>query len=152
MITIDDINDAISRKINSFRDKETTKIYTESIEQDFTEPCFFIKELNSSHNKELGNRYKRDHFYDIHYFPNPKNAKQNEETRNMAEILYEQLEYIEVEGRPLMGLDMRHEIVDGILHFFIRYPMFVYKEAEPIPLMENLEIKGGLKGEQEIGE
>lgn len=145
MITIDDINDAISRKINSFRDKETTKIYTEGIEQDFTEPCFFIKELNSSHNKELGNRYKRDHFYDIHYFPNPNNPKKNEEMRNMAETLYEQMEYIEVAGRPLMGFDMKHEIVDGVLHFFVRYSMIVYKETEPIPLMENLEIEGGLK-------
>lgn len=142
---IDEIRKAISRKINSFRDKETTKIYSESIEQGFQEPCFYIKEVNSSHNKELNNRYKRDHLYDVHYFPNPNSSTKNADMRAMADVLYEQMEYIEVEGRPLMGLDMNHRIVDGVLHFFVRYPMFVKKEAEPVPLMENLEIKGGLK-------
>lgn len=142
----DEVRKAISRKINGFRDKDT-KIYSETIEQGFQEPCFFVKEVNTSHERELGNRYKRDHLYDIHYFPNPNSSTKNTDTRTMAEVLYEQLEYIEVAGRPLRGYDMNHRIVDGILHFFIRYPMFVKKEAEPIPLMENLEIKGGLKDE-----
>ncbi|GFN35818.1 phage tail terminator family protein [Tepidimicrobium xylanilyticum] len=141
---IDEIRKAILRKINTFRDKDT-KIYSESIEQGFQEPCFYIKEVNSSQNRELGNRYKREHLYDIHYFPNPNSSTKNTDMRAMAEVLYEQLEYIEVAGRPLRGYDMNYRIVDGVLHFFVKYSMFVKKEAEPIPFMENLEIKGGLK-------
>jgi hypothetical protein len=141
---IDEIRKAILRKINTFRDKDT-KIYSETIEQGFQEPCFFVKEVNTSHERELGNRYKRDHLYDIHYFPNPNSPTKNADMRAMAEVLYEQMEYIEVAGRLLMGFDMKHEIVDGVLHFFVRYSMIVYKETEPIPLMENLEIEGGLK-------
>ena len=33
---------------------------------------------------------------------------------------------------------MRHEIVDGILHFFVNYDMFVYKEAQDGPVMETV--------------
>lgn len=145
---IDEIRKAILRKINSFRDKDT-KIYSEGIEQNFQEPCFYVKELRSNQDRGLGNRYKRGHLYDIHYFPNPNSSTKNADMREMAEILYDQMEYIELEGRPLMGLDMSHRIVDGVLHFFVRYPMFVYKETDPIPKMENLEIKGGLKYGQE---
>lgn len=142
---INNVMKAISIKINSFRDKATTKIYTEKIEQSFQEPCFFIKELRASQNKELGNRYKRGHFYDIHYFPNPDNNKKNEEMREIAEILYGHMEYIEVAGRPLMGLDMNHRVVDGVLHFFVKYPFHVYKEMDPIPTMENLNQERSVK-------
>lgn len=141
---IDEIRKAILRKINSFRDKDA-KIYSEGIEQSFQEPCFYIKELRSNQDRELGNRYKRGHLYDIHYFPNPNSSTKNADMREMAEILYDQMEYIELEGRPLMGLDMSHEIIEGILHFFVRYPVHLYKETEPIPVMENLEQQGGLK-------
>lgn len=144
---IDEIRKAILRKINTFRDKDT-KIYSESIEQGFQEPCFYIKEVNSSQNRELGNRYKREHLYDIHYFPNLNSSTKNTDMRAMAEVLYEQLEYIEVAGRPLRGYDMNYRIVDGVLHFFVRYPIFVRKEIDPIPKMENLEIEGGLKDDK----
>lgn len=142
-VTIDDVIKAISTKINSFRDKSTTKIYMEGVEQDFKEPCFYIKELRSNQEKELENRYKRGHFYDIHYFPGGN--KVNEEMRKMAETLYNHMEYIEVAGNPLMGLDMNHRIVDEVLHFLVKYPLFVYKELDPIPKMEDLKYEGGLK-------
>ncbi|NLY47185.1 MAG: hypothetical protein GX053_14535 [Tissierella sp.] len=142
---MDEVRKAILRKINSFRDRSTTKIYSEEIEQDFQEPCFYVRELRSNQEKELGGRYKRGHFYNIHYFPNPNSETKNSDLRKMAETLYDQMEYIEVSGRPLMGLDMNHRIVDGVLHFFVKYPIFVYKETDFIPTMENLEHEGGLK-------
>lgn len=144
-ITIDDIRKGIMKKINSFRDKEATEVYSEEIPQNFKEPCFFIRELRTSQNRELGNRYKRNHSYDIHYFPIPNSDSKNEEMRDMAEILYDQLEYIEVNKKLIMGQDMDHKIVDGVLHFYIKYPIFVYKETDSIPTMENLDHKGGLK-------
>lgn len=143
---IDEVRKAILRKINSFRDKDT-KIYSEEIEQNFKEPCFYIKELRSNQEKELGNRYRRGHFYNIHYFPNPNSSTKNADMRKMAETLYDQMEYIEVSGRPLMGLDMNHEIIEGVLHFLVRYHIHLYKETEPIPSMENLEYEGGVKGD-----
>jgi len=146
-VTIDDVKKGIVKKINTFRDKTTTEIYSEEIPQNFKEPCFFIKEIRSSQNRELGNRYKRGHFYDIHYFPNPKSSRKNQELRDIAEILYDQMEYIEVAGKLTMGQDMNHEIIDGVLHFFVKYPIYLYKETESIPSMGSLDYKGGVKND-----
>ncbi len=146
-VTIDDVRKGISKKINTFRDKTTTVLYSEEIPQNFKEPCFFIKEIRVNQNRELGNRYKRGHFYDIHYFPNPTNNKKNAEMREMAEALYDQMEYIDVGGGLTMAQDMNHEIAGDVLHFFVRYPIHLYKETEPIPKMENLEYEGSVKGD-----
>lgn len=146
-VTIDDVKKGIMKKINLFRDKSTTKLYSEDIKQGFKEPCFFIKEIKSSQNKALGNRYKRGHSYDIHYFPSPDSNTKNAELREVAEVLYDQMEYIEIAGKLTMGLDMTHEIVDGVLHFFVKYPFYVYKEKEPIPTIENIEYEGGVKND-----
>lgn len=143
-ITIDDVRKGILRKINSFKDKDT-KLYSEEIKQGFEEPCFYIKELRTNQNRELGNRYKRGNFYDIHYFPSLDSNTKNAEMREIAEILYDAMEYIEVAGKPVMGLDMNHQIIDGVLHFFVKYPLYVYKEREPVPVMENLDFKGGVR-------
>ncbi|NLI90195.1 MAG: hypothetical protein GX366_07305 [Epulopiscium sp.] len=141
----DEIRKAISKKIGTFRDKSTTKLYSEESEQKFKEPCFYIKELRSSQEKELGNRYRRSHLYDIHYFPNPESKATNSDLRKMAEILYSEMELIEVSGRPLMGFELNHEIVGGVLHFFVRYPISLYKEKAKTPSMEGLKQEGGLK-------
>lgn len=142
---INNVIKAISTKINSFRDKSTTKIYMETVEQDFQQPCFFIKELRSSQIRELGNRYKRGHFYDIHYFPNPESNSKNQEMREIAETMYDQMEFIEVNGKLTMGLDMNHQTIDGVLHFFVKYPFHVYKQVEKIPTMETLSWEGEVK-------
>lgn len=146
-ITIDDVRKGIMIKINSFRDKNTTQMYDEKMEQNFKEPCFFIKELKSNQNREFGNRYKRGHFYVIHYFSDPDSESKNQDMRKMAETLYDNLEYIEVSGKLVMGQDMNHEIIDGVLHFFVKYPFFVYKETEPIPTMETIYYEGGIKSD-----
>ena len=144
-VTIDDVRKGIMRKINTFRDKATTELYSEGILQNFKEPCFYIQEIRSSQDRELGSRYKRGHLYDIHYFPDPKNSMKNAELRQMAETLYDNMEYIEVAGKLTMGLDMNHKIADGVLHFFVKYPLLLFKETDPIPAMENLQYEGGLK-------
>lgn len=143
-ITIDDIRKGIMRKINTFRDVDT-KIYGESIEQNFKEPCFFIKELRSNQNRELGNRYKRSHSYDVHYFPDPDSNSKNQDMREVAELLYDQLEYIEVNSKLIMGQEMDHQIIDGVLHLFVKYPFYVFKEMNSIPTMETLYQEGGIK-------
>lgn len=146
-ITIDDIRKGIMKKINTFRDKATTEIYSEEIPQNFKEPCFFITEIRTSQTRELGNRYKRGHLYDIHYFPSPNSNSKNQEMRDIAELMYEYMEFIEIHNRLAMGHDLNHKIVDGVLHFFVTYPLALYKEVPEIPTMENLYQKGNVKHE-----
>ena len=38
-------------------------------------------------------------------------------------------------------------MIDGILHFFVNYDMFVYKIAETIPIMEEVLAETSVKGQ-----
>lgn len=46
-----------------------------------------------------------------------------------------------------MGTKMRYEVSDGVLRFFVNYDMFVYREAESVPWMEEISSSTSVKGE-----
>lgn len=143
MVTLDDVRKAVMAKISSFKEADTP-IYGEEIPQKFKEPCFYIKVIRTRQAQQLEDRYTRKHLFDIHYFPKPSNNT-NEQILAMAEKLYDELEYIEVNGKLTRSVDMYHEAVDKVLHFFLAYNFTVKKQAPHIPNMENLYQKGVLK-------
>ena len=71
-----DIVDGITKAIYDEYGEEC-KIYTESIEQGFKEPCFFIAVLDSDQARIIGNRYQKTIAVNVHYFPATK-AKNKE--------------------------------------------------------------------------
>lgn len=115
------------------------RIYGEEISQGFQEPCFFVKIFPSSEKRIVGNRFKRFHAFDIHYFSDAVDV--NDDFNDMAEQLYTVLEYITVNGDLYTGTQMEHEIVDNVLHFFVHFNVVVYKEQPPVPLMESLALE-----------
>lgn len=56
------------------------------------------------------------------------------------------LEWIIVDGDLQMGTKMRYEIVDGTLHFFVNYDLFVYKGGDDIPAMREMKKETSVKG------
>lgn len=124
--------------INQALDKEfpNITIYGEEIKQGFKEPCFFIKVLNSSQNKELNIRYNRSISFDIHYFSDNRDI--NSDCNNMADKLYEVLEYVDVNNNLYRANDMKHELIDGVLHFMIQFDYRIVKENQKIAKMQKL--------------
>ncbi|BDR73630.1 phage protein [Clostridium tetani] len=124
--------------INNVLDKEfpNTTIYNEEIKQGFEEPCFFIKVLNSAQDKEFNIRYKKNVYFDIHYFSDKEDI--NSDCLDMADKLYEVLEYIQVGNSLYRSTNMTHEVIDGVLHFFLQFNYHVIKEIEKAPKMEKL--------------
>ena len=118
------ITQALDNEFNSVNDDYT--IYTESIEQGFTSPCFLVKMLNSNSKQTIGTRYKREHYFDIHYFPKDES---NVEINDITERLFTALEYITVNNDLVRGSNMSAEIVDSVLHFFINFNMAIIKET-----------------------
>ena len=117
-------------------------IYTESIEQGFKEPCFFINMITSQNVKFLGTKYLKENLFCIQYFP--KNDDTNEECMSVLEKMYSCLELITIDSDLSRGTEMRGEIIDGVLNFFVNYDMFVYKtrtvdEMEILDLTSNVE-------------
>lgn len=99
-------------------------IYTEHIPQGFKEPCFSIQHIQSDTAAKLPNRHLRRNAFDVHFFPKPGRDVKSQMYR-MAECLLLSLEYIYVLDNLIRGSKMRYEIVDGVLHFFVNYDLFI---------------------------
>lgn len=108
-------------------------------------PCFFVKQLPSSQDRLTGRRYLRRQSFDVHYFPDPGGVGEGEGMLEVAERLYEGLEQIMANGIPVRGSDTRHEIVAGVLHFFVSYRMHMLRELAPATPMNELDQEVGLK-------
>lgn len=140
---INKIIDGISVAINAeFGD--AYEIYTEGTEQGLTEPCFSVVCLNPKIEQFLGKRYYRTNQFCVHYFPST--AEKRAECYSVVDRLFTALEYIEIDGDKCRGTSVNSEITDGVLHFFINYDMFVYKELEQTPVMETIEYNSDVKG------
>ena len=141
---VNKIIDGISIKINELFGDDYY-IYSEEIEQGFKEPCFFISILNPSSTQKLGTRSYREYNFDIHYFPRTSNEK-NYDMYDTNEKLIDGLEYISVDGGLIRGSKIHSEIIDNVLHFFIKYSLFVIKEDVEAEKMESLILKQNIKG------
>lgn len=119
------------------------EIYTDEVEQGLNEPCFFIVCLTGRQEQEIGTLYEREQAFDIHYFPQAH--KPTREINDVADTLHMELEYITVDGNLVRGSKMRHEVIDGVLHFFVNYDIRIRKVVEPGPYMEDLEINERVK-------
>ncbi len=142
---INSIIEAVSISLNKeFGD--SYEIYMEEIKQDLKEPCFFVFCLNPTIKQFLGTRYFRTNQFCIQYFP--ETAEKQRECNNVAERMWQCLEYITVcgEDKPIRGTKIKYEIADGILIFFVNYDCFVYKQdIERQTLMESLEVSANMK-------
>lgn len=133
-------NAIISRLVA--RDPELP-VYDERVEQGFQEPCFFVLQVSSRQTKEVHRRYRRVMMFDVHYFPG--NLDKKTECQRVAEQLYEQLEYVEWGGILYRGHEMKHEIVDDVLHFFLSYSVHLIRQKANAAKMQHLEMGGHIR-------
>lgn len=70
----------------------------------------------------------------IQYFP--QSAKKQRECADVAERMYDCLEYITTDGdtKPIRGSKMNHQVVDGVLNFFVNYDFFTVKTEDQTPM------------------
>lgn len=122
---------------------EDCEIYEDEIEQGLNEPCFLIAEIDNSMELVLGSRYKESHSFDIHYFPKENFVR---EMHQVSDVLFEILEYIDTGEGLLRGSNLRSNIQDGVLHFFVDYEFFVMKNRKREAPMEELDARISKKG------
>lgn len=144
---VNSIMDGIAKALRSAY--PTYKIYIDDVEQYLKRPAFFIALLSSEQEQKLDDRLWREHAFDIHFFPENE-KKPTREINAVIDALRMALRYItvqetETKSSLVRGTDVRHEEVDGVLHFYINFNLFVRLPKEPIPVMESLEQKDELK-------
>ncbi|HEX2927691.1 MAG TPA: hypothetical protein VHP38_15770 [Ruminiclostridium sp.] len=123
----------------------TAAIYKEPVEQGMTVPCFFISLNNFSQKQITGKRYYREQRFTIRYVPGTVNK--NAEVCDIADRLYDTLEYIAMDADTFRGSKMSCEVINGELHFYVNYNFYVYKETPVEEPMESIALDGGLKKE-----
>jgi hypothetical protein len=123
-------------------------VHIDKVEQELNAPAFFIKNLVSGQEQKSDVRYQRNHSFDIHFFPSGTTGT-TREIQEVAARLYMVLEYITLqesvdggtEKSLIRGTGMNYETVDGVLHFFVDYNLFILKKIPKEPHMEDLRAK-----------
>ena len=141
-MTVQNLIDAIAEAL--FQEFGSTyEIYTEKVEQGLTEPCFMIRCVNPTKNVHLGMRYKRTNQFVIQYIPSTSEVY--EECASVLEKLFDCLEDVTLDGKPVHGTELNGEVTDGILNFKVNYDGFVLKEYSETG-MGDIEILTEAKG------
>lgn len=141
---IKDIMDGVSNKLHELFGN--CEIYGDTdVVQGLSPPCFFIAVLEPRENCLIGNRRFRQYPIDVEYFPAVD--KDNMECLNVADSLFEGLEYIILSNGDLLhGTNKHYEIIDSVLHFRINYNVFL-RNVEQKDLMRDVYTKVGIRGE-----
>lgn len=122
---------------------EGYQIHTENMEQSVPKPCFFITCVSPKRELYRDRRYYLRNLFMVQYFPNGP-AYRNQ-CMAVLERLYQALESVEIDGRPIYGTGMEGEYADQALQFKVNYNTFADK-AESGDSMETLEQQIEVKG------
>lgn len=106
-------------------------IYTEHIEQGFSQSCFSIRQLRTDVTPYPSSLHEIVQHMDVRFFPS--DSRPLEQCREVAQLLALLLRRTE----NLRGSNLSWEVTDEVLHFFVDYRQFVREVPENIP-MEDL--------------
>lgn len=121
-------------------------VYLEFKENNITFPCAYIKVIEPSMNRHVGELHNISLELDIMYYAN--NLDVVTDTRKLIDIprvLYQLLEFVQVGERTIMGTGMKYKISDGVLHFFVTYENILRAVSKPIDHMKRMELTERLK-------
>lgn len=105
----------------------------------------FIHQINREQTPDNGPFHNRFYFFDIRFHPDDKKKSQYHRFAEVAEELTECLLYVDTDDQPVKASSMRSEIQDGVLHFFVDYPVRVIAPVPTDPKMHELDIDEKLK-------
>lgn len=124
-------------------------VYTENTQQNYTYPSFFIYAVSSELAYSLDNRRDYKCTFEITYSPDDDCKSPNKEMNIIADMLYEGLEVITIEGNKFRAEKMETNIdLDVKLHFYVDYTATLTEEVTNDNPMEDLVIYGGLNKEE----
>lgn len=122
-------------------------IYTDGVEQDLEEPCFFVNLLEPSRKPMLGGRSFQQNGFCIQYFPEDL-PQRSERLNAVADCLMDEMEYITIQdGSQLRGSGRSYRVADGVLSFFVNYNLFLTKQKEKEEVMNEITVNTEVRNE-----
>jgi hypothetical protein len=119
-------------------------LYTEAVAQDAAVPCFFVICTQSRLNRVMGDLYHKETPLVIQYLPKDTENYRSE-CEDASERLFLTLDQIPFKDGYINGTELRAEIIDGVLNFFVNYDMNVIKQTPQAPRMEKINVTQELK-------
>lgn len=118
----------ISSIVNRLNEVFGLTVYTESVEQGFKEPCFFVSRFNTTHKLFLGRRYYDTNQFCINFFPNE--GDEREHCDSVAHKLFICLEWLNYGEDLIRGVNMKYDVLDNVLNFYVDYNLFSYRAID----------------------
>jgi hypothetical protein len=121
------------------------KIYTEKVEQGFTQPCFSVMCIESGCRVFLGKRYKSTNKIQVSLYADGDDKR--EVIADMAERLPMAIEYITVDGDVMRCANINTQKGDEgfVCTFDVDYFFYVKEEKELMEVMDSFFEKKNLK-------
>ena len=138
-ITGIDVVSQISEILSTSFPNEITTVYINTPMQDMEKPCFFIQQITTSNDKQLRKIANRRYFMDIRVHPAENNDTIRTWLYDIGDRLFTVLNYITISGQRVYGRNMRFEITDNVLHFFVDYSFRVTQLEDEGIKMRTLE-------------
>ena len=124
---------------------DNPRIYQDMLPMGYKSPCFFVNHVDTQVQLKLFNRYRVVANYDITYHPAERKFNSKEFSEVVEKMTYG-LELVQLEdGNYVRGSNIRYEVQDGVLHFFITFDFFVTRAKDRGTKMEKLYQRYGLK-------
>ncbi len=115
----------------------------EEAEQPESAPRLYVTLPGGTHTQEMGRRFRRGISVAVRY--TPSGSSPNADMYAMGEQLALELHQISLSGRPLAGRDIRFEIVEGALLFYVTYQFVAALQTPEDPVMQKLDHVEGIK-------
>lgn len=140
MINADSIKSMVCRTLVDNFTGHT--VYKNKVKQRVKLPCFFISQMDVTTERVSKGKFKKNLIINIRYEcenqTNSKNDAMSFEIMDLFDMTsYEEETYI---PKKIIQKDS-----DGIMQLLIYYEIYLVKERVKEPLLNNLQIKGGLK-------
>lgn len=109
--------------------------------QEEMESYFDVVLTETTHTEELTRRFMRSYQFDIRYVASDQ---QVDVIYDVADQMTEALSRIELGMRPVQGKEMRVQLIEGVLHFYVKYDIHVWSPAPNVESMQTLRTQEGL--------
>ena len=120
-------------------------IYQDILPMGYKAPCFFVNHVDTQVQLKLFNRYRLVANYDITYHPAERKFNSKEFSEVVEKMTYG-LELVQLEdGSYVRGSNIRYEVQDSVLHFFITFDFFAIRAKDRGTKMQVLHQRYGLK-------
>ncbi len=134
---------ALSKGLESVFDNPC--IYQDMLPMGYKSPCFFVNHVDTQVQLKLFNRYRVVANYDITYHPEERKFNSKEFSEVVEKMTYG-LELVQLEDvNYVRGSNIRYEVQEGVLHFFMTFDFFVIRAKDRGTKMEKLYQRYGLK-------